>query len=50
MKALAVIIATVAMVLLASETTTWTGFAIQLGAGAVLAVLFLIVRRLDKDV
>lgn len=45
MKALGIIIAVIAMMLFAGESTTWIGWAVQLGAGAVLAILFLIGRR-----
>lgn len=45
MKALTVIIATIAMMFFASEAITFEGFLIQLGAGAVLAIIILITKR-----
>ncbi len=49
MKVLGTIIAVIAMMLFASETVTWEGFAIQLGAGAVLALLFMIWKRKEEQ-
>lgn len=49
MKALGIIIAVIATVLFASETTTWAGFGIQLGAGAVLALLLMIWKRKEEQ-
>lgn len=49
MKIPGIIVATIAMMLFASETVTWEGFAIQLGAGAVLALLFMIWKRKEEQ-
>ena len=45
MKVLGTIIGTIALMLFASETTTFEGFLVQIGAGVVLVILILIWRR-----